>query len=119
MYHNTCTKGNSPSIVLDFLEGSPADKVMVGGDLAVQERVVNGAGAALAGLHAVPMPDEAEITAAGITLFLFCRFPHPLFLSHMGGRWKIQRHCWVCIIDHNYLSVHLPWCSSNSRTLIH
>lgn len=91
MYHNTCTKGNSPSIVLDFLEGSPADKVMVGGDLAVQERVVNGAGAALAGLHAVPMPDEAEITAAGITLFLFCRFPPPPFSFSYGGALENSR----------------------------
>ena len=59
-------QGNSPSIVLDFLAGSPADKVLVSGNLAVQERVVSGAGAALAGLHAVPMPDEAEIAAAGL-----------------------------------------------------
>jgi aminoglycoside phosphotransferase (APT) family kinase protein len=61
--------GNSPSIVLDFLEGRPADKVLVLGDATdptISERVVTGAGAALAALHAVPLPDSSELAGTGL-----------------------------------------------------
>jgi hypothetical protein len=66
--------GGSPSILLDFLDGMPADKVVVaataagdvGGDGGVVARVLRGAGSALGKLHTVPVPSEAELAAASI-----------------------------------------------------
>jgi Ser/Thr protein kinase RdoA (MazF antagonist) len=61
----------SPSIVLDFLAGGPADKVLAsaggaGAPVDVVRRIFGGAGGALAQLHSVALPPDAEVATAGI-----------------------------------------------------
>lgn len=56
----------SPSIVLDFLPGRPADKVLTTGGAAVADKVLFGTAAALARLHSVPLPPDAELAVAGL-----------------------------------------------------
>ena len=56
----------SPSIVLDFLAGAPADKVLQAGGAPIVQALFAGAGAALAKLHNVPLPGDAELAAVGM-----------------------------------------------------
>ena len=56
----------SPSIVLDFLEGAPADKVLQAGGAAITELLFGGAGSALAKLHSVPLPSAEALASTGI-----------------------------------------------------
>lgn len=56
----------SPSIVLDFLDGGAADKVLLNGGAAIMDRLFRGAGSALAKLHSVPLGSDAEMAATGI-----------------------------------------------------
>lgn len=58
----------SPSVVLDFLPGLAADKVLAAhkNEPAVMRRLLRGAAQALAKLHSVQLPSSAELQSSGI-----------------------------------------------------